>query len=536
MRRIFSLLGVFTLAALIVPSAAMAAGIGDAFSLFNSFDASSMGAALAMAVAAVTPYSEQRAAFESRLRTNGERQKALMDAAGAEGRTLDASEQEEFDTLDADNEQISKHVGRLATLINREKADAATAIAVDGTTSAHGSTTRGGDAIVVKQQPKLAPGIGFARLVKCFGMARGNLDQASRIAQNRYGEHSDTFGLLKGMADRGYMAIEKAEVPAGSTQSGSWAEDLVGDTTSAFADFVEYLRPQTILGKFGTNGIPSLRRIPFRVPLVSQTGGGEGYWVGEGKAKPLTSFDFARTTLEPLKVANICVLTDEVIRDSSPSAEAIVRDQLAEALKARLDIDFINPDKTASAGVSPASITNGAAHSTGSGTGDADDVRADIRSLLGEYIAANNSPTTGVLVMSSGTALALSLMTNALGQNEFNGIGMNGGVLLGIPVITSEHVPAGVVVMINASDIWLADDGGIRLDMSREASVEMLDSSLTGDSIGVVPGTAASMVSLWQTNSVGFLAERTINWARRRTTAVAYLTAVAWGGAVNDLS
>jgi hypothetical protein len=73
--------------------------------------------------------------------------------------------------------------------------------------------------------------------------------------------------------------------------------------------------------------------------------------------------------------------------------------------------------------------------------------------------------------------------------------------------------------------------------MSREASVEMLDSSLTGESApGVTNGTAASTVSLWQTNSVGFLAERTINWAARRSTAVAYLSGVAWGGAVNDLS
>jgi hypothetical protein len=478
-------------------------------------------------------YETQIAAFSEQRAAKAAAQTSIMDAANTKGETLDAQQQEDFDTLQGEIEAIDAHLKRLSQV---EKTAGAAATPVAGATAEEGSKARGGERIQVKSEPKLDGGIALARLVKCYGMAKGSLDQASRIAQNRYGDQSSTFGTLKGLADRGFTAIEKAEVPAGSTQSGSWAEDLVGDTTSAFADFLEYLRPQTILGKFGTNGIPSLRRVPFRVPLISQTGGGEGYWVGEGKAKPLTSFDFARTTLEPLKVANICVLTDEVIRDSSPSAEAIVRDQLVEALKARLDIDFINPAKTASAGVSPASITNGAAHAAASGTGDADDVRADIRSLLGEYIAANNPPTTGVLVMQSGTALALSMMVNALGQNEFNGIGMNGGALLGIPVITSEHVPVGVIAMINAADVYLADEGGFRLDMSREASVEMLDSSLTGDSIGVVPGTAASTVSLWQTNSVGFLAERTINWARRRTSAVAYLTGVAWGGAVNDLS
>lgn len=477
-------------------------------------------------------YAEQISAFEARKKTLSDANEAIMATAAEAGATLDAEQSEQFDENTADIAEIDKHLGRLRTM---EKAALAKAIPANGDDADKASKARGGERIQVKRQEQLEPGIAMARLVKCFGMAKGNLWQASQLAQHRYGENSEAFGALKGMADRGFMAIEKAEVPAGSTVADSWAEDLVGDTTSAFADFVEYLRPQTIIGKFGTNGIPSLRRIPFRVPLISQTGGGAGYWVGEGKAKPLTSFDFARTTLEPLKVANIAVLTDEVIRDSSPSAEAIVRDQLVEALKARLDIDFIDPAKAASAGVSPASITNAAPNGASSGS-DAEGVRDDIRSLLREYVEANNPPTTGVLIMRSDTALALSMMVNALGQNEFNGIGMNGGTLLGIPVITSQHVPAGIVVMVNASDVYLADEGGFRLDMSREATVEMLDSSLTGDSIGVVPGTAASTVSLWQTNSVGFLAERTINWAARRTSSVAYLSGVAWGGAVNDLS
>src|SRR5690625_7199109 len=92
---------------------------------------------------------------------------------------------------------------------------------------------------------------------------------------------------------------------------------------SAIADFVEFLRPQTILARFGRDGVPSLRQVPFRTALVGQTSGGEGYWVGEGKAKPLTKFDFSRRSLEPLKVANIAVVTEELLRDSSPSAEAL---------------------------------------------------------------------------------------------------------------------------------------------------------------------------------------------------------------------
>src|SRR5690606_40544085 len=59
--------------------------------------------------------------------------------------------------------------------------------------------------------------------------------------------------------------------------------------------------PISILGKFGTGGVPSLRTVPFRQRLITQTGGGAAYWTGEAKPKGLTSFNFVSTTLEPLK-------------------------------------------------------------------------------------------------------------------------------------------------------------------------------------------------------------------------------------------
>ena len=84
------------------------------------------------------------------------------------------------------------------------------------------------------------------------------------------------------------------------------------------------------------------------------------------------------------------------------------------------------------------------------------------------------------------------------------------------------------MVILNANDIYFADEGGIAVDMSREASLEM-DNAPSHDS---TTPTESSLVSLWQTNSVGFRAERTLNWARRRAEAVQVLRDVAWGGAV----
>jgi hypothetical protein len=199
---------------------------------------------------------------------------------------------------------------------------------------------------------------------------------------------------------------------------------------------------------------------------------------------------------------------------------------LAAALRERLDEDFINPAKTAVAGISPASITNGA--DTVASSGDtADDVRLDIRALWAKYTAANNPPSSGVWVMSSNNAVALAMMTNPLGQPEFGSMQMSGGSLGGMPVIASDYV-SNIVVLLNAADIYLADEGGIDVKSSTEASLEMNDAP-THDSI---TPTGASLVSMFQTNSTAILAERTINWLRRRDPSVVYLTGVGWGGEV----
>jgi HK97 family phage major capsid protein len=478
-------------------------------------------------------YAEQLAAYEARRATNASRRKEIMDAAATEGATLDASQEEEYDTLGDEIKSIDKHISRLREMIEEGKAKATP---VAGATAAEAATTRSGERIQVKRQEKLEPGIAFARLVKSLGAAKGDMGRAVKIAQDRYGEDSDAVGTLKSIYDRGgdrleflgTEAMQKAAVTAGSVVSGNWAADLVLTEGGAFADFAEYLRPETILGK-----IQGLRRVPFDTALGISTSAGSGYWVGEGQPKPLTSFNFDKTSLTPLKCANIVVLTEELLRRASYSAETEVRTEMRNALVSLIDTAFIDPTNAGTANVKPASVTNGAPHSAASGTGDADDLRSDLRSLINEFIVANSQGGPIVLVMRATDALAAGMMVNALGQPEFPRISMNGGELFpGLSVITSQTVPSGVVAALQPNDIYLGDDDGFMVDVSREASLQMLDNPTNASA----DGTATAMVSLWQTNSVGFRCERIINWKKRRATAVAYLTGVAWGGSVNDLS
>jgi HK97 family phage major capsid protein len=477
-------------------------------------------------------YAEHISAFENSRAAKASEQKSIMDEALERGETLDAEGQEKFDTLQGEIEAIDGNLKRLRTV---EKAVGTAAVAVAGQTSEEASTTRAGERIVVKAPEKLAPGIAFARLVKSMGAAKGDTGRAIRIAEQRYGPDSDAVGVLKAIDLRGtdklefagFEAVQKASVVSGSAISGNWAADLVLTEGGAFADFAEYLRPQTVLGKL------SLRKIPFNTALGISTSAGGGGWVGEGKPKPLTSFNFDKTHLSPLKCANIVVLTEDLLRQESYSAETLVRDEMSNALTQMIDTDFLDPTNAGTSGVKPASITNGASHGAASGTGDASDIRADLRSLINKFVAANQQGSSIVLIMRATDALAAGMLVNALGQPEFPNISMGGGSLFpGLEVVTSQVVPSGTVIALQPSEVYLGDDGGFMVDVSREASLQMLDNP-TND---VSTPTATSLVSLWQNNAVGFRCERVLNWAKRRTTAVAYLTGNVWGGAVNDLS
>jgi HK97 family phage major capsid protein/HK97 family phage prohead protease len=461
---------------------------------------------------------ERVKAFEAKRSAKAARMATIMEEAG--DATLEPDASEEYDTIKEEVKAIDEHLVRLNDQLAMESKAARP---VEGTTPNDAAESRGYAPRVSVKSPQLPKGIAFGRYVRCKALGHAMHRAPEEIAAKMYPNHDELQMVLK------------TDIPAANVATSLWAGALVGSETNIFADFVEYLRPMTIIGQFGTNGIPSLKRVPFRTPLITQSATTTAYWVGEGQPKPMSKAGFTRTTLLPYKAAALTAATMELLRDSSPNAEAIIRDDIAKSVATKLDTDFLDPQKGLESGVSPASISNGVTAINSSGR-DADSVRADLVSVMATYVAANNSPSSGVWVMSAITALQLSLLTNALGQPEFPGMMMSGGRLQGLPVITSEYVAYTFdsptegrdVFLVNANDIYFGDEGGIDVRMSTEASLEMEDAPANASAPTVAQG---GMTSMFQTNSVAFLAERTVGWARRRTEAVVWLAQVEWGEA-----
>ena len=343
--------------------------------------------------------------------------------------------------------------------------------------------------------------------------AKGNPVLAYEMAKANERWSKETPELIEIVRADMLGGIAKSAVNPGSTTDSTWAGPLVNYQIMV-SEFIEYLRPLTIIGR-----IPGLRRVPFKIKIPRQTGSATVNWVGEGKVKPLTSLAFDTVTMEFAKIAGIIPLTEELVRFSNPSAEALVREELANSIIQFMDSQFVDITK-ASNDVSPASITYGITPDNPSGT-TAAALRLDLKNLLaGMY--ANNHASGLVFIMTQQQALAISLMFNSLGQPQFPGITPQGGTLLGYPVVTSENIPAAggsptdgyPIIIVRAPDILLADDGQVTIDASREASLQM---ETAPDS----PFTASTtLVSLWQHNMIAIKAERYINWGKARSTAV----------------
>jgi HK97 family phage major capsid protein/HK97 family phage prohead protease len=457
---------------------------------------------------AMKSLQEQITGYKSTRDAKFQEQQGLMTKAAEAGVTLDDEESTRYDTLDAEIKALDVHIKRLE---ESQKAQAAAATAPAGTTQAVASVTRGGGAVSTSE-PKLPQGIGLARFVLASINARKNGCTVMEFAKQRWPDDQ-----------RLHTYVQRATVPAGLTTDANWAGNLV-DPTNLASEFIEFLRPRTIIGR-----IPGLRRVPFNIRVTGQSTGAVANWVGQGKPKPVTSFSTSATTLLYTKIAAIAVITQELARFSDPSAEALVRDELARAVIERMDIDFIDPAQAAVANVSPASITNGVTPLSPSGT-TADAARTDLTNLLSTFVENNLDPSNLVLIMPNSLALALSLMVNSLGQPSFPGLTMTGGTLLGIPVVASQYAAnasgsGNLVIALDSSSIFLADDGQVTLDASGEASIQMSDAP-TNDA---ATGTGQSLVSMYQTNAIAIRAERFINWAKVRTTAVQFIDDVNWG-------
>lgn len=306
----------------------------------------------------ITDLSNKRAAHEAQ-------RVAIQDKATSDGRTKDEAEQEEFTTLGLEMKRMEAELKDLREL---EASNIEKAVPIVAATPQLASDSRVA-AQRISVRPNVPQGTAFVRMCMALARSKGDSFQAMETAK----QWKDSTPEVELMV--------KAAIAAGSTTDATWASPLAV-VQPLVNEFLELLRPRTLIGR-----IPGLKQVPFNVSVASQTTGGTYGWVGQNKPKAVTKADFATVTLTFAKAAGIIVLTEELVKLSTPSAEGLVREEMIAGMGQFLDLQFQDPAVAAVANVNPASITNGASTAAASGvTGLA--AKTDLAASVAVFAAA----------------------------------------------------------------------------------------------------------------------------------------------------
>lgn len=453
---------------------------------------------------------DQIVAFEAKRNVAKTAADEIVAKSIEESRTLDEHEAELHAQHAAEISSIDKHIvllrGHEALMLSKAAPinQAATQPGAAG-----GTVDLRGNVISVKSN--LPVGIRFTRFALAMAHAKGNVMLAHEIAKERFKDTPEVQNVLKAAiamgGTRDLAMVEKSAVAAVASTDSAMTQ-----YTDMQNEFVEMLRPKTIMGR-----MTQLNRVPFLMRAGRQLTGVTGSFVGEGAPKPVGRQTYDNVTLGFAKVAVIVVLSEEAVRFSTIKAEMRARDDMVKGVATYIDKRFMDPSYSGVANVSPASITNAAVRYQSSGSTLAA-IDTDVKAAMAMFSSSDIDPTSAAWVMPATIALRLSMKRNTYDELAFTGMSnavtTGAGEWYGLPVIVSNAmISAGSpgelqIALVTQQEVFLADDGGVAIDMSMEASVQMNDAPSAG---------AQSLVSLWQNNLVGLRAEQYINWAPRRT-------------------
>lgn len=344
-------------------------------------------------------------------------------------------------------------------------------------------------------------GLAFARYAKALCMANNDVLVAEAYGEGRRYEWASTPDVHR---------VQKAAVAALS--SGNAADLTVARPITT--DFLALIRARSVLDR-----IVGLRQVPVNISMLKTTAGASTAWVAQGAPRPISRFSFDRVALTYDKICSSVVLTRELLYAGGLVAEMTFARELAAGVAAFTDRYFLDPAFDAIADTRPASITFGLPSISSSGATLAA-VQSDLQRLFANFVAADGALEAAAIVMAPRTALSMAQLTGTGGAPAFPNLGVKGGSLFGVPVLTSSACLADgspgetFMVLFDPQQVLIADDGDLSVKAARHAAVQMSDTPVAG---------ATTLVSLWQNDLVALGVDRSIVWKRSADAGVAVL-------------
>jgi HK97 family phage prohead protease len=370
-------------------------------------------------------------------------------------------------------------------------------------------------------QPKKEEDPGYLFIRHCVVTALAHITKKplDQVLIERYGDRGD-FEVTKNVHE---WFTRAATAPATMTTTG-WAAELA---QIQYGEFFDVLMPAGIYAPLSAKGFRATlgRFAVLTMPTRAATPAVAGSFVGEGAPIPVRQAAFSTVSIGLKKMAIICSYTRELAEHSTPQIEQILRQLITEDTQVAVDSTLI--DANAATAIRPAGLRNGVAGLTPTAGGGFAALLGDIKQLIA-VLSAANALVVPVWIMNPQQAISISLTMNAGGFFPFKAE-IDNNMLQGYPVIESNTMPLGTVMVLNADDFMSVTGDDPRFDVSDQATLHYEDTAPQQISAVGTPNVVAAPVrNLFQTDSLALRMVLPMNWAMRRTGVIAWVAGVTW--------
>lgn len=252
-------------------------------------------------------------------------------------------------------------------------------------------------------------------------------------------EHEQRTGQkAKGVAVP--MSLFEQRAQTTTTAAGIVPNDFRAD------QFVGLLRNALVVRSLGARVLPNLRG---DIVIPRQKSSATAYWIAEGEALTESGLTFDNINMGPKHVGAITELSRQLLQQSNPAIEQLVRDDFVHVVSAAVDKALIDGDGVKE----PTGLLNITGTTPGSlATLDWASVMENLETLEMLNIVPNSW-----LAHPSVT----TLLRTTLKEAGLPGYLMQDGRLAGVPVASTQHLDVGNAILGDFSQMVIGTWGGV---------------------------------------------------------------------------
>ena len=241
--------------------------------------------------------------------------KNLVDKAGAESRDLSADEIKQFDALKAEERTLGEQIERAEYLQEVERR------AMGEPVSSNAAT----------DFDKLAGGVSVVKVIRAQMEGR-SLDGA----EGEYAKEAERRSGRK--AEGAFVPMRALETRADGVNTTATAPQII-PTVHRADQYIEPLRDRLLARQLGVRVLTGLSG---NIVIPKFGSGLTLGWVGENEAIPEGEMTFGNVNLSPKHTGGKTEMSRQLIQQSSPGIEQLVRDDLSYLVAKAIDLALIN--------------------------------------------------------------------------------------------------------------------------------------------------------------------------------------------------